>query len=536
MAVTTALTAQAQHQYLVTFKDKGPEAAYFRQHPSKVLSEKALARRVKNRVALQEEDLPVSRKYLDEFRKNGIRIQQKSKWLNTVFIETNLNETALQQKFPAIKAVEKLKPTPAQAGSKLPDVNNYQNGRLSYGAAADQIDQLNLDCMHDKGYQGKGVVIAVLDSGFPGVNTGTVYDSLRLQNRILATRNFVNSSNSVYGTHDHGTSVLSIIAANSPGIYVGGAVQATFALALTENSNSETHQEELNWTAAAEWADSLGADIIQTSLGYKNFDPGQGDYTNAMIDGDTPIITKAADLAAQKGILVIIAAGNDGNFPASGAAITSRVNPPCDGDSVLCVGSVNNQNQYSSFSSIGPTAKNRIKPDVVARGSATAFVNPADMVGYTNGTSLAAPLITALAACVMQANPNAGNMQVYQAIIQSADRANNPDNFYGYGLPDACKADSLLRSITGFSKNLAQVPVKVYPTVFQDQITVEAPATMEFSGISLYAVTGQEISARQTLQAGKLVLRVERNLPAGLYLLQLQQKNGRRLQYKVVKQ
>ncbi|MBK0403196.1 S8 family peptidase [Adhaeribacter sp. BT258] len=537
LSLFIAGNALAQNQYLVTFKDKGPEAAYLRQHPAQILSEKALARRAKSQVKLTAEDLPVSHQYLSQLKQNGIKIQQKSKWLNMALIETDWSETALQRKFPAIRSVKKVAAPVKGEKNKFPEVKpaNNQNSRLSYGAAADQIDQLNLDCLHDKGCQGKGVLVAIFDSGFPGVNTGTVYDSLRLQNRILATRNFVNRANTVYGTHDHGTAVFSIIAANSPGDYVGGAAQATFALALTENTASETHQEELNWAAAAEWADSLGVDIIQTSLGYKNFDPGQGDYTNAMIDGDTPIITKAADKAAQKGMLVIIAAGNDGNNPVTGT-ITSRVNPPCDGDSVLCVGSVTNQNQYSSFSSVGPTAKNRIKPDVVARGSATAFVNPADMVSYTNGTSLAAPLITALAACVMQANPNASNMQVYQAIIQSADKYVNPDNFYGYGLPDACKADSLLRTIAGFSENVARTPFKVYPTVFQDQITIEAPVTMEVLEISLYSVTGQKVQIRQTQHAGKQVLRVESSLPAGLYLLQLNQKNSHRFQYKVVKQ
>ncbi|MFC5271109.1 S8 family peptidase [Adhaeribacter terreus] len=537
LSLFIAGNALAQDKYLVTFKDKGPEAVYLQQHPERVLSEKALARRAKNNIPLKEDDLPVSQKYLEQLQKNGIRIEQKSKWLNTVLIETNLSEKTLQQKFPAIRSVKKLAVTAAQATNKLPETKteNNQNSRLSYGASEQQIEQLNLDCLHDKGYQGKGVLVAILDSGFPGVNTGSVFDSLHLQNRILATRNFVNKGNTVYGTHDHGTAVFSIIAANSPGTYVGGAAQATFALALTENTTSETHQEELNWVAAAEWADSLGADIIQTSLGYKNFDPGQGDYSNAMIDGDTPIITNAADKAAQKGILVVIAAGNDGNFPATGN-LTSRVNPPCDGDSVLCVGSVTLQNQYSSFSSVGPTADNRIKPDVVAFGHGTAFINPANMVGYTTGTSLAAPLITSVAACLLQANPSASNMQVYQAIIQSADKYVNPDNFYGYGLPDACKADSLLRTIAGMGENKAQAPFKVYPTVFQDQITIEAPAATAFSDISLYSVTGQKIRTRQTQHSGKQVLSVESSLPVGLYLLQINAKNGRHFQYKVVKQ
>ncbi|KAA9340241.1 S8 family peptidase [Adhaeribacter soli] len=530
-----ALTAQAQNQYLITFKDKGPEAAYYRQHPEKVLSERALARRQKHNALLKEEDLPVSNTYLKQLQEKDIEIRQKSKWLNAAYIETSLDRNDLQKQFPAIKTIKVYgskteKPAPA----KFPEVRtNQSNTRLSYGASAAQIDQLNLDCMHDKGYQGKGILITVIDTGFPGVNTNAAYDSLRLQNRILATRNFVSKPTTVYGSYSHGTFVFSTMAANKPGVYVGAAAQATYALALTENMASETHQEELNWAAAAEWADSLGADIIQSSLGYKFFDAGQGDYADTDLDGDTPIITRAADKAAQKGMLVVSSAGNEG---ASKPPRSNRINPPCDGDSVLCVGSVTSANQYSSFSSVGPTADNRIKPDVVARGTFTHHLSVAGGPAASDGTSVAAPLISSVAAALIQANPGATNMQVLNAIKQSADKFSNPNNQFGWGLPDACKADSLLRNIMHVQKEKAARPVKVYPTVFKEQLTLEVPAGLHLLQAELFTVTGQRVFFSYLEKADKMILHPGQNLPKGLYLLRLQDTAGKMLQYKVIKE
>src|SRR5688572_28339361 len=528
-------TAEAQNQYLITFKDKGPEAAFFRQHPEKILSDKSLARRQKHGINLKEEDLPVSQTYINQLQKNGIRIEQKSKWLNAVHVETSLDPQTLKLRVPAIKELKIYTTSNVKAApDKFPEsAKNNNNNRLNYGITAQQIDQLNLDCLHDKGFQGKGVWVAVFDTGFPGVNTLAAYDSLRQQNRILTTRNFVSKPTTVYGTHDHGELVFSTMAVNLPGTFVGAAARATYALAITEYIPTETHQEELNWAAAAEWADSLGADIIQSSLSYRYFDTGQGDYTDADLDGNTAIITKAADKAAQKGILVVNSAGNNGNltFP-----LSPKIAPPADGDSVMCVGSVTNSNQYSSFSSIGPTADNRIKPDVVAQGSGTSIILPNGIVGATNGTSLSTPLISSLAACLMQANRGATNMQVFQAIKQSADKSQNPNNLFGWGLPDACKADSLLKTVLGSPEKLTQNQVKVYPSFFQDNITIEAPANSEILSVALYSITGQKISDQSISISGKYLLPVERNLPAGLYFLRLQQKNGTYLQFKIVKQ
>lgn len=530
-----ALAAQAQNQYLITFKDKGPEAAYFRNHPEKILSEKSLARRQKNGVLLKEEDLPVSQTYLKKLKQNGIEIKQKSKWLNAVYVESSLSETALKQQFPAIRTAKAFASEPGKlAPTKFPaEVQNQNNSRLSYGAAGQQIEQLNLDCMHDKGFQGKGVLVAIFDTGFPGINTLAAYDSLRQQNRILTTRNFVSKNTTVYGTHDHGAMVFSTMAANVPGTFVGAAARATYALAITEYLPTETHQEELNWAAAAEWADSLGADIIQSSLSYRYFDTGQGDYTDADLDGNTAIITKAADKAAHKGILVVNSAGNNGTFT---SPLSPKISPPSDADSVLCVGSVTSTNQYSNFSSRGPTADNRIKPDVVAMGSGANMITPGGMVGITNGTSLSTPLISSLAACLMQANPTATNMEIYHAIKRSADKFSNPNNQFGWGLPDACKADSLLKTVMGRPEKLPQQIVKVYPTIFQNKLTIEAPVNLPLSEIALYSLTGQQLSTQQNSFPGKYYLQVENGLPSGLYLLRVQQANGISQQFRVVKQ
>jgi subtilisin family serine protease len=272
---------------------------------------------------------------------------------------------------------------------------------------------------------------------------------------------------------------------------IGTGYDASFILAVTEDVGSETTAEEDNWLAAMEWADSLGVDIINTSLGYNVMDDGIH-YTYQDMDGNTTIITRAADIAASKGILCVIAAGNEGN------GSWQKITAPCDADSVLCVGSVNFNRLRSSFSSMGPTADGRIKPDVMAMGGLAAVASSNLDFTYSSGTSFATPIITGLVACLWQANPTKSNMEILQAIKNSADRAYNPDTLYGWGIPNAARADSLLKGLPISNEKIKLFTIKIYPNPAKNKIYIEnisLPAQ-----IRLYDFTGKLIDEKVIFQ------------------------------------
>ncbi|MEZ4687971.1 MAG: S8 family serine peptidase [Bacteroidia bacterium] len=269
-------------------------------------------------------------------------------------------------------------------------------------------------------------------------------------NKSVAWWDFVDNDSTVFREDDHGTNVMSTIGANLPGEMVGMAPHATFILARTEDAGSETKQEEHNWVAALEWADSIGVDVIHSSLGYSEFDQGIGDYTYDDMDGNTAVITRAADLAARKGIIVTTSAGNEGS--GSWHYITA----PCDGDSVLCAGAINKRYRPSSFSSWGPSSDGRVKPDVTALGSRTTVASRRNYITASDGTSFSGPLIGGLVTCLVQAHPDRSNIDIIEAVRMSGDQYNAPDDRFGYGVPDAAFADSLLSNV----KNIAAAKIE----------------------------------------------------------------------------
>jgi serine protease AprX len=336
-------------------------------------------------------------------------------------------------------------------------------------------------------------LISIFDAGFLRMDTIAAFDSLWLQGRVLTYRDFVNQDTTIFDEHNHGMNVASTIVANLPGIMVGTAPHATLILARTENVFSETHQEEDNWLMAAEWADSLGADQIHSSLGYTTFDPGEGDFAYADLDGNTTIISRAADMAAARGILVVNSAGNEGGGP------WRHISAPCDGDSVLCVGAVDITGSYAGFSGVGPSADGQIKPDVVAMGLNVAAVGNTGVVGNTSGTSFSAPIMSGFAACLHQAHPLRSNMQILRAIQQSASQYTNPDSLLGYGIPDACKADSLLHivdslvlAVRPLAQQLQQITVFPNPA-YETLILENRLASNLMSGYTVIATDGRVV-------------------------------------------
>lgn len=324
----------------------------------------------------------------------------------------------------------------------LISISSFAQQAIDYGSTKEQIEVLNLDCLHQRGFTGKGVTIAHFDDGFDGFDQLKAFEYARVNNYLKGQYDFDQDRPIKYkGTGSHGTNTFSIVHGYLPGEYIGMAYDANFLLGRTENVRFETHKEELNWKYAVDWALENKADIITSSLQYNTFDEGEGDYDYKKdLDGNTSIIAKAADYAASKGILVVTIQGNFGNSDWYYLAT------PGDADSVLTVGAVGVDGRKAGFSSFGPSTDGQVKPDVMAVGFQTTIIEPSGDIRKGNGTSFAAPAIAGLVACLKQAHPLRSNMEIITAVRQSADRYGNPDikGGYGYGIPDACKADEIL--------------------------------------------------------------------------------------------
>jgi serine protease AprX len=554
-------SAQAQQLYWLQFSDKGPDPEAQLAAPSNLLSPKALARREKLGQSVQFADLPIHRPYLAQLSAAGLNVRQASRWFNAVSVQTTLTLPEIQAICPAVTAMRPVgqlrttaaqKPVPLSVNSyplsvrdalENPDQSPTPNPQpphtatnFDYGTSLDQLAQLNLPCLHQRGYTGRGVLVAQFDSGFLDVDTIDAFDSLWQQNRVVAYRDFVNNDLGVFDEDWHGLAVLSCFAANKPGIYVGASPHVSVMLGRTETVFSETHQEEDNWLAGVEWADSAGADIIQSSLGYYVLDSGQGDYTYADMDGNTTIIAKAADMAAARGILVCNSAGNEGN---SG---WHYLISPCDGDSVLCVGAVDPTGTHVGFSSYGPSSDGQVKPDVMAMGAQSAVIAFGGTPGNASGTSFSSPQMSGVAACLIQAHPARTNMEIIEALRQSADRYMTPDSAYGYGVPDACKADSILDVLDLLAIRAADLRgfgagIVLYPTPTQDVLMVDFPS-QRFAP-EMFVVRDIEGRLVQSMpaQRGSLhhKLAVDQ-LPAGTYLLEIQLDNGAVTAQKFIRQ
>ena len=449
-----SLQAQFSSHLWVFFADKGENPAT-RLAEQELLSQEALSLRAAKGILVTEADLPVWPEYVNGLKGQGWSVVSQSRWLNAVVVDA---EGVDVDQILALDYVLGVRPTASlvmkgreETTHELPPIidQDDKTSPFNYGRARLQIDMMNANGLHGKGLTGAGVRVAVFDAGFRGADTIAVFDSLHLQNRILATYDFVKDTSWVYHAHAHGTQVLSTIAANLPQKMIGSAPHASFLLARTENSSSETRQEEYNFVNAIEWADSIGVDIIHASLGYSTFDSDEESYSYKDLDGNTAVITKAVDIAASKGILVTVAAGNEGTNS------WKHIVVPCDADSVLCIGAIDRFQKRSGFSSIGPTADGRIKPDVVALGSRAIVASPNNRISSSNGTSFSSPLVAGLVACLKQAHPDRSNMDIIQAVRLSGDQYNFPDAEYGYGIPDGVFADSILTHV----KDLSQVKI-----------------------------------------------------------------------------
>ncbi len=522
-----SLAQNSKTFYWISFKDKSG-SDYSIDKPEAFLSKRAINRRTKQHISITEQDMPVNRSYIDQVKTLGGEVVGVSKWFNAVSVRNlNANEMEAISIHPFVKSIQKMEihkreeldpkfqleeNTFSPSGSLL----NRAGGVFNYGLGYLQANQIGADCMHNNGYTGAGMVIAVLDAGFYKVDSLPTFDSLRTNGQILGCRDFVVGDTMVYEDYAHGMNVLSCMGGNLPGSLVGTAPKANYWLIRTEDAWSESIQEEIFWTIGAEFADSVGADIINSSLGYSVFDNTADNHTYADMDGNTTIITKAADIAASKGIFVTTSAGNAGGPP------WYKITAPADADSVLTVGAVDSLGFITGFSSRGLTFDGRIKPDVVARGHHAAFASAWGGIQQGNGTSFSSPITAGAVACLWQANPGKTNMELLYAIQESSNQFSAPDSIRGYGVPNFCTANSLLTGIQ--EHNALNLNLEVFPNPFHNDITLsfynkeKQNVRLLLTDISGRSVFQQDFTA---ISDSKIVFTItpEHPLSTGIYLL-----------------
>lgn len=533
-------------KYRVVFKDKAGTPFHTSQ-PEMFLSARALERRNRQQIPVSENDLPVNPAYVEGLLMPGVHILNRSRWMNSVSVL--LDDSTLISRIhelPYVKSTQKIARTKAknQNDQRLEELIQMlensaaqapqtKNAATPYGMGLKAIEMTRGNQLHQLGYKGEGMTIAVLDAGFQALDKNRFFDSLRLSGRLLGTRDFVDGGHSVYEDNSHGTSVLSTMAANIPGHYIGTAPRAQYWLLRSEDADTEYPIEEDNWVSAAEFADSVGADIINSSLGYTRYDDASMSYTYKQLDGNTALITRAADIAASKGMLVVNSAGN------SGANSWKHIGVPADGDSVLSVGAVNDARVYAPFSSRGPTADGRIKPNVALMGQSVYVVNASGNVVPSNGTSFSSPLMAGLAACLWQAHPEATAMQVFKAIEQSSDRFLQPDDLTGFGIPDLVLAHSILSRNSG-AGNPQDSIVSLYPNPFIEGITLELySSTDQTVQVEILSNSGKRIARDSFKVLGRInnLIQMEqvRRLKQGEYLVSVQ-TTSQRFVKKIIRQ
>jgi serine protease AprX len=446
----------AQQVYWVSFTQK--DAHFSTDKPQQFLSDKAIQRRQKFQVALNETDLPVSAIYLDELGKNGFTVLSVSKWLNAaavlVPLKTDLNKL---QQFSFVKTALSLgKYTPApQTGKNRLAINEWLTYMESqkatspkipdgnfYGKSRNQVFMLGTQTLHERGYKGEGIDIAVIDAGFKLADTLPVFNRLRAENRIRATVDFVNHNSDVFDDDDHGLAVLSCMAGYMPNEYIGTAPMAGYYLLRTEIVQSEMPIEEVYWIAAIEYADSVGADLVNSSLGYNEFDDITFNHTYKNLNGKTTLISKAASMAVQKGMVVVVSAGNDGDDD------WKFISVPADAEDVITVGGVDATGDYAGFSSIGTSRSKQIKPDIMAQGDNVWVASTRGIFYPGDGTSYSSPIMAGSIACLMQGFPSKTPAQLMNVLHTSGNYYDKPDNYMGYGVPDIQLAFLLLQEDT----------------------------------------------------------------------------------------
>jgi len=516
--VSLGLPAQeiADGVYWIYFTDKSGTGFNIAQ-PGDFLSERSVNRRAFQGLAIDHHDRPVNPVYMQEIRDLGIEIRHVSRWLNGIAM-TGMDAASFQDVldlsftdtvawYPETDDVYFPQPSVA---SRFEEALGHSPG-FDYGVATEQVDMLQTHKLHELGYTGKGVWIAVLDGGFRNVDSLPSFEPMIDEGRILDTRNYVNDLPVFRLSSSHGMYVLSTLGGEWDGNMVGTAPHASYLLCTTEDGNRETRLEEIAWIEAAEYADSLGVDMINTSLGYSNFDGSSFDYSYRDMDGTTSYISRAASLTASRGMVACNSAGNEGGDN------WFYITAPADAYDILAVGAVDSQELIASFSSRGPSFDGRIKPDVSAMGVASGLQSSQGGVARGNGTSFASPILAGSVASLWQAYPELSAKELIQRVRQSGNRHQNPNNDYGFGIPNFILA---YHAITIIPAHLQAGEMELWPNPARELVMIRIPEeSREQQEIRFYDIQGRMIWKAWSALPGEIALPPA--LVKGLYIVEI---------------
>ncbi|ETN97035.1 S8 family serine peptidase [Zhouia amylolytica] len=522
-----------QEHARVYFKDK-PNASALLENPSTILSARSIERKKAHNVLIDHKDVPVHDPYIAAVaNREGITVHAKSKWFNCIHVTgsvtaiKNLNGLSFVGQIVFVnKRLNDGEVLKSRSESQRIYKNKFDKETIiNSGYTSAQLTQIGVPELHNAGFRGEGILIAVLDAGFPGVDFMEAFRKLRMGNGFLNSYDFVDRTSDIssYKGNQHGTLVLSTMAAYLKDIYMGSAPDASYVLFRTEEAEQETPVEESYWVEAAERADSLGVDIINTSLGYSTFDNPDYSYFPEEMDGQTTFISKGAGIALDKGMLLVTSAGNEGNNLA-----WEIVTAPADAD-VLTVGAVDAEGNYASFSSRGPTADLRVKPDVMAQGVATAVILPDDSMRYANGTSFSSPVVAGAVACLWQANPSLSNEAIIQLVRKSGHLYDHPNNLYGFGIPNL----GFWVAGANFSQEIASVEFSVFPNPTSGKFEVVFPEQIKYAEINLYDILGKWVFNKDISSRNNQINIAHLN--SGVYIAKITSKNAEKT-LKIIKQ
>lgn len=528
LSCVVANAQTAPDTYWVQFTDKDA-TPYSLSQPEQFLSQRAMDRRAAQGIAYDALDLPVDPAYIETVLAAGeVDLLNRSKWFNAITIRTtDQNALAAIQGLPFIQAIRSTgsnmatRPTrdKFQALAGVPDRDGEPE---SYGQSFLQIAMLNGHQLHALGAQGQGMLIGVLDSGFDGVDSSLAFQHVRDRDGFRLTRDFVTHDGDVYADHWHGRSVLSCMAGRLDGQLLGTAPEADYVLLRTEDVFSEYPVEEDNWISGAELADSLGCDVLNTSLGYTTFDDSTMDHSYADLDGQTLRMSIAANIASRKGMIPVQSAGN------SGASDWYYISAPADAIDILSVGAVGDVENHAWFSSHGPSADGRVKPDVCAMGwGAVVLRSDTDSVTHANGTSFSSPILAGLVACLWQLHPQRNASEIMAAVRQSASFFTAPNDSLGYGVPDFAAAHAWLEMMTAVPEEVVRPDfIRAFPVPFQNTFSTELSAADGPAFVALFDVQGRVVFATRSVVSNGLLQLTDTRLaalPDGGYLLKVQQ-------------
>jgi len=515
LVVSASINAQTTSYYFyVQFANKN-NSPYSLSNPSAYLSAHAIDRRAAFNIACDSTDLPVNPSYLQQIENFGIPVHNTSKWMNGATVL--LTDSSKMSQVRVLSFVKFVEYTGELIGPvQTPSQKAAKKITFDYGTAATQIKQLNGTFLHDQGFRGKGIVIGVIDAGFTNVDINPCFDSLRLQGRLLGTKDIINPNSNIFSEDTHGAMILSTMTGNLPGQFLGTAPDASFWLIRTEYSPTEYKVETDFWCSGIEFADSVGIDVATSSLGYYTFDDSTMNFSYADMTGKVSRASRAATIASKKGIVVLVAAGNEG----SPNNLWHYIGSPADADGIISVGSVTSSGSPSAFTSFGPSFDGRVKPEICAMGSRSALVDINGSTVNGDGTSFATPIMAGLMACLLQRykaiNPNPNIWALLQSVFKSGNLFTNPTAQLGYGIPDFLQAEQNLLIFDSLRQIEKNNFVLAYNSTFNTLIIRLPDGSMpQNASVKIYSITGK-MMVNQPVTDSPIVLRTF-NFAPGIY-------------------